>query len=54
MSCMTNKFFTISQEIDGYIEKAKENGYGKFVEYSKKGLDLAADTMMKTAISVSC
>lgn len=45
-------FFTQHEkEIDGYIEKAKENGYGKLVQYGKKGLDLAADTMMKTAIS---
>lgn len=41
------------QEIDGYIEQAKEHGYVKLVQYGKKGLDLAADTMMKTAISVS-
>ena len=45
-------FFTQHEkEIDGYMEQAKEHGYGKLVQYGKKGLDLAADTMMKTAIS---
>ncbi|XP_028390829.1 receptor expression-enhancing protein 1-like isoform X2 [Dendronephthya gigantea] len=44
-------FIQHEKDIDSYIEQAKEHGYGKLVQYGKKGLDLAADTMMKTAIS---
>jgi hypothetical protein len=41
------------QEIDNYIAQAKDNGYETLVRVSRNSLSIAAETMMKTALTVS-
>jgi len=39
------------KKIDKYIDKAKENSYATVMELGRKGLNVATDTFVKTAIS---
>ena len=41
------------QDIDSYISQAKESGYDTFVRVSRNTISIAADTMVKTAVTVS-
>lgn len=45
--------FSLQQEIDTYIAQAKDSGYETLVRVSRNSLSIAAETMMKTAITVS-
>lgn len=46
-------FLVFSQDIDSYIAQLKESGYDTFLRVSKNSLSIAADTMIKTAATVS-
>lgn len=39
------------KDIDSYIEQAKESGYHTFLRVSRNSLAVAADTMVKTAVT---
>ena len=41
------------QDIDKYIENAKENGYVALLRVGRQGLNVATDTFLKTAVTVS-
>lgn len=45
--------FVFLQDIDSYIAQLKESGYDTFLRVSKNSLSIAADTMIKTATTVT-
>lgn len=41
------------QAIDHYIDKAHRNSYATLMDVGRKGLNVATDTLVKTAVTVS-
>ena len=41
------------QDIDKYIDNAKQNGYIALLRVGRQGLNVATDTFMKTAVTVN-
>lgn len=42
------------QAIDKYISKAQKNSYATLMDVGRKGLNVATDTLVKTAVTVRC
>ena len=41
------------QDIDKYIDNAKQNGYVALLRVGRQGLNVATDTFLKTAVTVN-